>query len=133
MGDTRVEAQTDGGLFIEVRNPHSDAADDRLVWPRHYYVLPLEVNPQVWCAVLCFPFAFLCCGFTFPPDLPHPRPNGKHASRAKAAPRKKSRLWILETLFLRRKSLQRCSEWQINPSIFSMSLSKRYCALHDRA
>ena len=43
MGNTRVEAQTDGGLFIEVHNLNPDATDDRLVGPCHYYVLPLEV------------------------------------------------------------------------------------------
>ena len=52
MGNTRVEAQTDGGLFIEVRNPNPDAVDDRLVWPRHYYVLPLEVTPNFVCSLV---------------------------------------------------------------------------------
>jgi len=48
MGNSRVEAQTDGGLFIEVRNPNPDAFEKRLMWPRHYYVLPLEVATILW-------------------------------------------------------------------------------------
>jgi len=139
MGNTRVEAQTDGGLFIEVRNPNPDAADKRLVWARHYYVLPLEVTPfPIRCCLrenfLCSPFVFppvcLCYASTFCPDLADHRPNAKDGSWEKTAPRKKSRLWILETRFFRRKSLQRCSEWPTNPNIFNTSLSRRYCVLH---
>jgi len=64
MGNTRVEAQTDGGLFIEVRNLNPDATDDRLVWPRHYYVLPLEVILNYVCSLVC-----LCYAFIFSPTL----------------------------------------------------------------
>jgi len=48
MDNSRVEAQTDGGLFIEVRNPNPDAVEKCLVWSRHYYVLPLEVATILW-------------------------------------------------------------------------------------
>ena len=47
MGDGRVEAQTDGGLFIDVPNPIAQTKlRERLVWTRSYYVLPLEVKPM---------------------------------------------------------------------------------------
>jgi hypothetical protein len=44
MGKERVEAQTDGGLFIDVLDPLAQTKlHKRLVWTRSYYVLPLEV------------------------------------------------------------------------------------------
>ena len=67
MGKTRVEAQTDGGLFIEVRNPNPDATDKRLVWPRNYYVLPLEVPPNTSVSSLIFLLTFVI-------PLPSPPP-----------------------------------------------------------
>lgn len=46
MGDARVEAQTDGGLFIDVPNPVAQTKlHESLVWTRSYYILPLEVKP----------------------------------------------------------------------------------------
>jgi hypothetical protein len=45
MGNERVEAQTDGGLFIKVADPMAETkVGKRLVWTRSYYVLPLEVT-----------------------------------------------------------------------------------------
>lgn len=42
----RVEAQTDGGLIIQVPDPAANG--DPIVWSRSQYVLPFEV--------LCCPF-----------------------------------------------------------------------------
>ena len=41
MKDKTVAARTDGSLQIEVHDPESG---ERMFWPRHYYVLPLEVE-----------------------------------------------------------------------------------------
>ena len=39
-GDS-IGAQTDGSLQIEVHDPQTGG---RMLWPRHYYVVSLEVN-----------------------------------------------------------------------------------------
>jgi hypothetical protein len=45
MGKERLEAQTDGGLFIDVPDPLAQTKlAEHIVWTRSYYVLPLEVS-----------------------------------------------------------------------------------------
>ena len=41
LKDESIAARTDGSLQIEVHDPQTGG---RMWWPRHYYVLPLEVN-----------------------------------------------------------------------------------------
>jgi hypothetical protein len=54
MGKDRVEAQTDGGLFINVPDPLAQTTLGKsLVWTRSYYVLPLEVFCPFWFASSC--------------------------------------------------------------------------------
>jgi len=73
MGKERVEAQTDGGLFIDVPNPIAQTkVHERLVWTRSYYVLPLEVvsilNVALFASVLLGD-AFCCSqGLTHRPN-----------------------------------------------------------------
>ena len=68
MGNERLEAQTDGGLYIDVPNPVAQTQlHERLVWTRSYYVLPLEVLPV-------FPIA---SPFLLSDPTHHYRPNVK--------------------------------------------------------
>jgi hypothetical protein len=55
MGKERVEAQTDGGLFIDVPDPLAQTTfGKRIVWTRSYYVLPLEVlSVLLFCLLAC--------------------------------------------------------------------------------
>jgi hypothetical protein len=100
MGKERVEAQTDGGLLIDVPDPLAQTKLGKsVVWTRSYYVLPLEVL-----------FPLFTCWPVFSRGT-HRRQNARFAAeRQKMVISKNLRLLIPKVPFLLRKCLPKCSE-----------------------
>jgi hypothetical protein len=126
MGDHRVEAQTDGALFIGVPDPLAQTTRKKnLVWPRSYYVLPLEVvSPPL--------FLFVCMRFFHRRrDPAHRRPNARFGKQGKTALQRNLKSRILKAQGLPPRSLPKCSEWPTIPNTLNMKIKRHYLLSAD--
>ena len=117
MGKERVEAQTDGGLFIAFLTP----------WPRRHLENVLcghvPITSSHWRYLCPFLLCFLAsCAFGIQLIV---RQNARSAGRGKTDPLKRLRLWIPKIRYLQPKYLQKCSEWSIIPSTFVMKIKRQ--------